>query len=266
MAMRDHQRENRMKAQQISYDVEGHRMVGHLAFDERRDGRRPGVLLCHEGPGLDAHVRSRADLLADLGYIAFALDYHGGGQPLPLEQIAERALALLHDRERMRMLGRAGLEVLCEQDMTDTDRLAAIGYCAGGTMALELARDGADLRAVVGFHCGLATSHPADGGSIAGSVLVCIGGDDPLVPQDERLAFEQEMHSAGVADWQVELYGGVGHSFTNPRAGDLGLPGVAFDARADARSWRSMLALFDETLISDTDRPAAPPADPPPAG
>jgi dienelactone hydrolase len=113
-------------------------------------------------------------------------------------------------------------------------------------MALELARDGADLQAVVGFHPGLGTPKPAAPGAIAASVLMCCGADDPVVAVEQRQGFEREMRDAEVRDWRLEVYGGVGHSFTNPRVTELGIPGLAFDATADRRSWRAMLDLFDE--------------------
>jgi dienelactone hydrolase len=123
-----------------------------------------------------------------------------------------------------------------------------IGYCFGGTMALELARDGADLKAVVGFHPGLTSPRPADSANISGSVLMCCGAEDPVVTIEQRQAFEAEMRERGVADWRLELYGGVGHSFTNPRVTELGMPGFAFDAAADRRSWRAMLDLLEDKL------------------
>jgi dienelactone hydrolase len=234
----------------IEYEVDDRRMVGHLAFDEHRIGSRPAVLLCHEGPGLDDHVKGRAVRLAGLGYVAFALDYHGGGQPHPLEDAMARLGILGSDPSLTRRIARAGLDVLLAQEHVDPSRVAAIGYCFGGAMALELARDGAELAAVVGFHAGLTAPKPADSRNITGSVLMCWGTDDPFVTLAQRQAFEAEMHEAGVADWCVELYGDVGHSFTNPRVDEMAIPGVAFDTAADRRSWRAMLDLFDDTLGS----------------
>ena len=205
------------------------------------------MLVCHEGPGLDGHAKSRADRLAALGYVAFALDYHGGGVALSLDEVMPKLMALRGDTALTRRRGRAGLEILTSQPRTDTSRLAAIGYCFGGTMALELGRDGVELAAIVGFHSGLGTAEPADATNITGHVLVCIGADDPLIPADQRSAFEAEMRAAGV-DWQMHLYGGAVHSFTNPDAGRLGRPGIAYDQRADERSWSAMLALFAEVL------------------
>jgi dienelactone hydrolase len=230
----------------VAYDVDGNEMLGHLAFDDTRTGRRAAVLLCHEGPGLDEHVKGRAERLAELGYVAFALDYHGGGVPLPLEDAMPRLGALMGDPTLTRRLAQAGLDVLLAQPAVDADRVAVIGFCFGGAMSVELARSGADVKAVVGFHPSLSPS--PDSTQIKGSVLMCVGTDDPFVSLEQRLAFEKDMSDAKVADWNMELYGDVGHSFTNPRAGELGMPGIAYDAKADARSWAAMLRLFDETI------------------
>lgn len=237
-----------MRIEDIEYDVEGHRMVGRLAVDDYRVGPRPGVLLCHEGPGIDEHVRGRAVRLAALGYVAFALDYHGDGQVLPQGEVMERLGALNRDAARTRRLARAGLDVLLAQSEVDAQSVAAIGYCFGGGMVLELARDGADLEAVVGFHPGFSPPNVADARRIKASVLMCCGADDPFASHELRQGFETEMREAGVADWRLDLYGGVGHSFTNPKVDEFGIPGVAFDEAAERRSWRAMLDLFEERL------------------
>ena len=237
-----------MHIQDIEYEVDGRRMVGQFAVDNYRRGPRPAVLVSHEGPGLDDHVRGRAVRLAGLGYAAFALDYHGEGRVLPVEQIMERLDVLSADAALTRRLSRAGLDVLLAQPSVDPDRVAAIGYCFGGAMSLELARSGADLRAVVGFHSGFTPPNPADSRTIRASVLMCSGADDPLVTAEQRQAFQDEMIEAGVADWQLDVYGGTKHCFTNPRVDELGLPGLAYNPVADRRSWQSMLQLFDQTL------------------
>jgi dienelactone hydrolase len=235
-----------MKIADIQYEVDGRALVGQFALDDYRVGPRPAVLLCHEGPGLDEHVKGRAVRLAGLGYAAFALDYQGGSRPI--EESMTRLNDLMADAVVTRRLARAGLDVLLAQPAVDPGRVAAIGYCFGGAMALELARDGADLKAVAGFHPGLGSSRPEDSSAIRASVLMCCGAEDPVAPSDARLAFEAEMREAGVADWRIEVYGGVGHSFTNPRVDELGMPGFAFDAAADRRAWRSLLDLLGETL------------------
>lgn len=235
-----------MHVEDIAYDFEGTEMIGHLAYDDSKQGRRPTVLLSHEGPGLDEHVKGRAARLAAIGYAAFALDYHGGGVPVPIDVMFEKLGPLMNDPQLTRRLGQAGLDVLLSQAVADPDRVAAIGYCFGGAMSLELGRGGVDVKAIVGFHPGLSLS--PDSANIRGSVLMCLGTDDPFVSTDTRAAFEQELKDARVADWNIELYGGVGHSFTNPKADEAGMPGVAYHEASDRRSWASMLRLFDETI------------------
>lgn len=229
----------------ISYDVDGTTMVGHLAIPDA-PGPLPAVLVCHEGPGIDEHARGRADRLADLGYVAFALDYHGGGERLPdMAAMMARLGPLMGDSDRIRALAHAGLDVLLARPQVDPGRVAVIGYCFGGTMALELARSGAALRAVVGFHSGLGTSQPQDAANIVAKVLVCIGSEDPLIPAAQRADFEAEMRAADI-DWRMNLYGRAEHSFTNPNAGDAGMAGIAYDRLTDERSWRAMVDLFAE--------------------
>ena len=232
----------------ISYEADGRTMIGNLAVPEG-SGRTPGVLVCHEGPGLDDYARSiAARLAAEHGYVAFALDYHGGGEWLPdRDQMMARIGELSVDPVRTRALGTAGLEILCAEPRTDPDRLAAIGYCFGGTVAFELARSGADLKAVVGFHAGLGTARPEDARNIRGKVLALIGADDPIVPVEQRRAFEEEMTAGGV-DWMLTIYGGAEHSFTRPGAETIGMPGIRYHEPTDRRSWRAMADLFDEAL------------------
>lgn len=234
-------------ARSVEYPADDRIMVGRLALPDG-EGARPAVLIAHEGQGLDSHQRSRADHLAELGYVAFALDYHGGGQPLANRNDMMTRIGSLRDEpDRIRALGYAGLDVLLGEPRTDQSKLAAIGYCFGGTVVLELARAGADLKAVVGFHPGLTTARPQDSTNITGKVLVCVGTEDPFVPTEQRLAFEAEMRTAGV-DWRMYLFGGAQHSFTHPWAGEGDIPGIRYHQAAAERSWRAMLDLFDEVL------------------
>jgi dienelactone hydrolase len=230
----------------IEYTFDGIRLVGELSVDDGRRGRRPAILVSHEGGGLTEHARNRARALAELGYVAFALDYFGDGRPVPADQAGARFAELNGDRLRTRAIAQAGLDVLLGSEHADPGRVAAIGYCFGGTLSLELARGGADLQAVVGFHSGLTTDRPQDAANITAPVLVCIGAEDPFIPADQRLAFEAEMRAAGV-DWRLNLYGGAVHSFTNPEA-DGSNPALKYDRRADERSWRAMLDLFSEVF------------------
>jgi dienelactone hydrolase len=231
---------------EIEYDADGTTMVGSLAVPDDQ-GPRPAVLIAHEANGLDDIQKDRARQLADLGYVAFALDYQGGGRPPAFADAQARTALLWDDPDRMRAVAGAGLDVLLAEPATDRTKVAAIGYCFGGALMLELGRTGADLKAVIGFHPGLRTTRPADTANIRGRVLVLVGADDPYVTPHDRAAFEAEMRDAGVA-WELHLYGGVGHTYTHPNAAAADLPGLRYDPRAATRSWRAMLELLDEVL------------------
>ncbi|MBN9536982.1 MAG: dienelactone hydrolase [Alphaproteobacteria bacterium 65-37] len=237
-----------MRTQDIDYTADGVRMIGQYVVDDSKPGRRGGVLVCHEGPGLTDHTKKIAARLAGLGYAAFAMDYHGDGKPLAdITQTMARLAPWMADPTGIRTRARAALDVLKAQKEVDPARLAAIGYCFGGTTALEIGRSGADVKAIVGFHSGLATARPQDAANIKGKVLVCIGTDDPIIPPAQRAAFEDEMKAAG-ADWRLQLYGGAGHSFTNPAADSRGMKGFFYHEATDRRSWNAMIELFEETL------------------
>jgi dienelactone hydrolase len=219
-----------------------------LAVDDGRSGKRPGVLVAPEGGGLVDLTKSIARRLAEAGYAVFAMDYYGDGKPLSdRNEVMPRINAFMAQPSTIRARAAGALAVLAGQPECDPTRLAATGYCFGGTTVLELARGGADLKAVVGFHSGLGTTAPAEPGVVRPKILTCIGAKDPIIPADQRQAFEQEMTAAGV-DWQMNVYGEAGHSFTNPGVGALGMPGFDYHAETDRRSWAAMLDLFDETL------------------
>lgn len=235
-----------MPSEEIEYVVDGVRYVGHLAVPAG-EGPCPAVLVCHEGPGMTDHPRRRADRLAEeLGYLAFALDYWGDGKPLPPETAMATLGGLMADQAETRKRALAGLDILLAHPRADRSRVGAMGYCFGGTMALELGRAGAPVHAIVGFHSGLANATPESAANIIGKVLVCIGVDDPIIPPAQRAAFEEEMNAAGV-DWQMILYSGAGHSFTN-RAADGSRPGFQFHEPSDRRSWTAMANHFAEVF------------------
>ncbi len=233
---------------EIAYEADGRQMLGTLGLPDGLD-ERPAILICHEGGGLDEYQKGRARQLAELGYVAFALDYHGGGQALPDPAAAMKRLGeLSKDSERTRALGVAGLDILLNEPRALASKVAVIGYCFGGAIALELARMGADLKAVVGFHPGLTTTKAAEARNIKAKILVCVGTEDPLIGTfDQRRAFEEEMRAGGV-DWRMNLYGGAMHGFTHPFADQAGIPGMKYHEASDRRSWRAMLDLFDEVF------------------
>jgi dienelactone hydrolase len=235
-----------MRKDVLTYAADGLTMVSQLRIGEG-SGPRPGVLIFPDAFGLGEHAISRAERLAGLGYVALACDLHGDGAQIDgLEKVMPLLEPLRADPSRIRARAGGGLAALKTRAEVDPTRIAAIGYCFGGTMSFELARGGADIAAAVGFHSGLATVSPAPAGSVKAKILACIGADDPGVPPEQRAAFEDEMRKGG-ADWQMHLYGGVVHSFTNPAADKVGRPEFArYDATADARSWTAMINLFDE--------------------
>ena len=235
-----------MHIEDIEYFCDDQRFVGQLAVDDSRDGARPAVLVSHEGGGLDDHAKNIARRLAELGYTAFALDYFGDGKPPAPDERMERFTRLAGDPSLIRRVGGAGLEVLLASNYTDAE--------PGRRHRLLLRRDDVPRAGPLGrrpegrrrLPLRAVDEQPAGPSAIKGSVLVCIGADDPWIPPEQRVAFEEEMRGAG-ADWRMNVYGGAVHSFTNPNA-DSSNPALAYDARADARSWRAMLDLFAETL------------------
>jgi dienelactone hydrolase len=238
--------------QTIEYKQGGVTLKGYLAYDPQSrafaaGAKRPGVLVAPEWWGLNDYAKRRARELAGLGYVAFALDPFGDGATATTPQKAMSLVSPLRsDRNLMRARARAALETLADQKMVDPKRLAAIGYCFGGSVVLELARGGADLVGVVCFHGTLDTPNPEDARNIKGSILVCNGADDSMVA-GQIAGFESEMRAAHV-DYVLINYGGAVHAFTNPDAGKAAMPGVAYNARADRRSWQAMKQFLREVF------------------
>jgi len=221
-------------------------LEGYLAYDDAVKGKRSGVIVVHEWWGLNPYARMRTEQLAKLGYIAFAIDIYGKGVRAKDPAEAGSLSGIYRgNRPLMRSRANAGLEVLRNHPLADVNRIAAIGYCFGGTVVLEMARSGAELAGVVSFHGGLSTPNPSDAKNIKGKVLVLHGADDPAVPPDQVIAFQDELRKAGV-DWQMVSYGGAVHSFTNPEAGNDPSRGAAYNEKADNRSWEAMKTFFGE--------------------
>jgi len=222
-------------------------LEGYLAYDDSIKGKRPGVLVIHEWTGLGPYEKKRAEQLATLGYVAFAADIYGKGvRPATPELAATEAGKYRGaDRGLLRARAAAGLAQLASFPEADPERLAVIGYCFGGTAALELARSGANLRGTVSFHGGLDTPIPADALKIRGKVLVLHGADDTYVPPAQVATFQQEMRLAKV-DWQMIYYGGAVHSFSNPKSGNDATKGLAYHEKADRRSWEAMKQFLHE--------------------
>lgn len=206
----------------------------------------PGFLWCTNGQGWAHTVKKRCGELAKLGYAAFGADIYGKGiRPETHEEAAKVAGIYTRDRGLMRARVKAALEQLRGHGLTVPARIAAIGYCFGGTAVLELARSGADITGVVTFHGSLANPNPTDAKNIKAKVLVLHGADDPFVDQKQVDAFVDEMRKTAV-DWQMDIYGGAVHSFTVPMAGNDPSKGAAYNERADRLSWQAMKDFFDE--------------------
>ncbi len=230
----------------VSYDHDGVHLEGYLARDDSLEGPRPGVLVVHQWMGLGDNERMRADMLAELGYVALAADVYGQGvRPQNVSEARAEASKYYGDRELFRGRLRAALDELKRQPDVDPARVAAIGYCFGGGGVLELARSGADLAGVVSFHGSLDTTLPATPGTVKGRLLVCHGAVDPHVKAEAVREFVDEMEAAGV-DYQLITYAGAVHAFTQKEAGDDPSRGSAYNEAADRRSWEAMKTFFGE--------------------
>jgi len=236
-----------IKAQVTEYREGDTVCEGYLAYDDAKSGKRPGVLVAHEWGGCSPYMHKRCEMLAELGYVAFALDIFGKGIRAATFPDCERiSKPYYEDRQLTRRRAKAGLDVLTGQANVDASRVATIGYCFGGIVVLELARSGADVKGSVAFHGQLSTPNPADAKNIKGKILILHGAIDPVVPPAEIAAFQKEMEDAKV-DWQMNYYGSAVHTFTNWNLPTTGMP-AAYNEKADKRSWLAMRNFFAETI------------------
>ncbi|MDV3128366.1 dienelactone hydrolase family protein [Mycobacterium sp. 21AC1] len=234
-----------MELHSIEYDCAGTVLTGYLAVPDVVDPVA-GVLVAHEATGMNDHVKSRARALAHQGYAAFALDLYGT-TGFPRAEAEARTAHLMETPGLLLDRAMAALRTLEQQPAVDADRLGAIGFCLGGITALELARAGAQIKCAIGFHPGLVRPTISPDGPITAKVLMMSGSEDPHAPENLRARFADEMSAKG-ADWQLHLFGGVGHTFTDPMIDALNIPGFGYDANADHRSWTMALSLLSETL------------------
>ena len=239
-----------VQAKIVTQTVEYHQgdttLEGFVAYDDATTGQRPGVLVVHQWMGLTDYEKHRAEQLAALGYVAFCADIYGKGiRPQTTGEASVEATKYKSNRALLRVRVNAGLAALKKNKLVDPKRVAAIGYCFGGTTVLELARSGADIAGVVSFHGGLDSPTPVDGKNIKCKILVCHGADDPMEKPADLAAFEKELRDAQV-DWRLIEYGGAVHAFTQPMAGNDNSKGAAYNERADRRSWADMKAFFAE--------------------
>ena len=227
-------------------DEKGTALQGYVAYDDAVSGQRPGVIVLHDWRGLTDYTQMRADLLAKLGYIAFAADIYGKGvRPQSLPEYQKQVGIYKGDRALYRERGRAAFAALLKQPLVDPIRIAAIGYCFGGTGVIEMARDGLDLKGIVSFHGGLDSQQLSPGATIKPKILALCGADDPYEKPDDMKAFEQQLRDNNV-DYRIVMYGHAVHAFTDPGVDALHQSGAKYNAAADKRSWQAMQDFFAE--------------------
>jgi dienelactone hydrolase len=230
----------------VEYPADGTTCEGFVAYDDSIKSECPAVLVVHDWMGLSDLTKETCTKLAKDGYIAMAADIYGKGiRPADRAAAAELAGKYKNDRKLLRQRVQAGVEYLSKAPFVAKSKIAVIGYCFGGTTAIELARNGAPLAGVVSFHGGLDSPTPADGKNIKAHMLVLHGADDPFVKADDIEAFKKELNDAKV-DWEMVYYSGAVHAFTNPKAGNDNSKGTAYNEKADKRSWQAMLDFFKE--------------------
>ncbi|MBZ0070575.1 MAG: dienelactone hydrolase family protein [Gammaproteobacteria bacterium] len=247
-----------IKTEVLTYKVGDVEMTGYLAYDDAITGKRPGVLVVHEWWGQNDYARRRAEMLAEEGYTALALDMYGDGKVADHPDTAQGFMqAIVSNMPEAERRFAAAQALLAAQPTVDKDRIAAIGYCFGGGIVLHMARAGMDLDGVVSFHGGLGTQTPAKPGTVKARVLVFTGAADPMAPPEQVNSFEEEMTRAGV-DYRVVSYPGAKHGFTNPEADELGkrfdMP-LAYDRAADMDSWEQTRAFLASVFREPQAKP-----------
>lgn len=240
-----------VQGKEVSYAAGGGTLKGWIAYDDALKGPRPAVLVVHEWWGHNAYARKRAAMLAELGYVALAVDMYGDGKQAAHPQDAGKfAGEVAKNKPVAKARFEAAMTLLRQQRNVAGDKLAAIGYCFGGSVVLQMAREGANLKGVASFHGGLATDAPAQAGQVKAQVRVFTGADDKMIPTAQVEAFRQEMEQAGV-NYKVVSYAGALHSFTNPDADEyakrFNMP-IAYHAAADRDSWAQLQVFLADVL------------------
>ena len=237
-----------VQTKEVTYTQGDTELQGFFAWDDQAKGRRPGVLVVHEWWGHNQHARNQAIRLAKAGYVGFALDMYGKGKLATHPEDAQAfAAEASKDPQLVKARFLAALDVLHKDPHVDPERIAAIGYCFGGGVALAMARQGVELDAVVTFHGAIATQQPAAPGAVKARILVLNGADDPMTTADQIAAFKKEM-TAARATFEFVSLPHAKHSFTNPDADKVGMAALAYNAEADEASWAAMLKLFAEVF------------------
>lgn len=234
-------------AKSVDYKHDDVALQGYIAYDDKVKDPRPGVILVHEWWGLTDHMKSMTREMAAMGYVAFAIDMYGAGVVTDKAEEAGQLAGQFKDDKLRRERAKAGFDAFLATNLVDKSRVAAIGFCFGGTTVLHMAYSGLDLAGVVSFHGSLVPPADSDTGKIKAKILVLHGADDPLVPAESITKFQEGVRKAK-ADWQMMYYGGAVHSFTNPGADKVGIDGVKYDARTNKRSRGHMKLFFDEVF------------------
>jgi dienelactone hydrolase len=234
-----------IQSEEMTYSQDGTELHGVLYYDDAVTEPVPGILVVHEWWGLNDYAKSRAMDLAGLGYVAFALDMFGEGKTTTHpEEASQWSAALMSDQAQAAARFNAAYDLLKQNSRVDGKKIGAIGYCFGGSVVLTMAMQGADLAGVVSFHGGL-PQEPAKKGKVKAQILVCHGGSDPFATDEQVQTFMDHLKESG-ANWEMIIFGGAKHSFTNPQAGKFGIEALAYNKEADIRSWEAMSNFFAE--------------------
>jgi dienelactone hydrolase len=230
----------------VPYQYEGKTMQGYLAYDDAKSGPRPGVLVIHEWWGLNDYAKSRTRQLAEMGYIAFAADMYGDGKTTRDQKEAQAwSAAASSPPEQLALLSKAGLDVLRKQPQTDVEKMAAIGFCFGGTSVLQLTYAGVRLKAAATFHAGLVVPDEKQAVKIRAPLLILHGAEDPFNKQETVDGLRKALDAVKV-DWYMVSYGNAVHGFSNPEADSFKIPGIGYNEKAARRSWNEMQDFFSE--------------------
>lgn len=235
-----------IKSQTVEYTYDGQTFKGYLVYNDSWQDKRPGVLLVHEWWGVNDYIKTRAKQIAERDYVAFALDMYGEGKVTTDPKEAAAWSGEVKGSSLIRKRAQAGLDELLKNKYVDSSKVAAMGYCFGGTTVLELANSGADIQGVLSFHGHLPLPQAND--TIKAKILVMHGADDPYVPIKDVLAYQDSLRKAG-ADWQMVFYGNAVHSFTNSSLDSDNSKGAAYNKKADYRSWQHAIDFFDEMFM-----------------
>jgi dienelactone hydrolase len=237
-----------VKTETVEYKVGDKTYKGFIAYDDASQTKRPGILVVHEFWGLNEYARKRAEQLAGLGYVAFAVDMYGDGKVTehPMEAGKMAGAVRMNEKEWVAR-GQAGLKILRDHPLVEEKKLAAIGYCFGGSTALKLAHAGSDLAAVVSFHGALPVPTEEEVKGIKAKILICHGALDSFIKEETIQAVRGAYEKGGV-DYELIYFGGAVHSFTVPEANSKEIKGIRYDPAADRRSWAAMQALFSEVF------------------